>query len=144
MSEFVERLLATMSLEQKIGQCVVVGMSGTRITNDLREAIVRYQAGGLRLSPFARIFRYFSDDKAAKKTFEAGYRPSLEKIAGEGLPPYATPAEYAATLNELRSLAAARSPAIPLHMVIDQEGDTSKDLSRGGVVQFPSNLGLAA
>ncbi|MDX9959320.1 MAG: glycoside hydrolase family 3 protein [Spirochaetia bacterium] len=144
MSEFVERLLATMSLEQKIGQCVVVGMSGTRITNDLREAIVRYQAGGLRLSPFARIFRYFSDDKAAKKTFEAGYRPSLEKRAGEGLPPYATPAEYAATLNELRSLAAARSPAIPLHMVIDQEGDTSKDLSRGGVVQFPSNLGLAA
>lgn len=144
MSDFVERLLATMSLEQKIGQCVVVGMSGTRITNDLREAIVRYQAGGLRLSPFARIFRYFSDDKAAKKAFEAGYRPSLEKIAGEGLPPYATPAEYAATLNELRSLAAVRSPAIPLHMVIDQEGDTSKDLSRGGVVQFPSNLGLAA
>ena len=144
MSDFVERLLAAMSLEQKIGQCVVVGMSGTRITNDLREAIVRYQAGGLRLSPFARIFRYFSDDKAAKKAGEAGYKPSLEKIAGEGLPPYATPADYAATLNELRSLAAARSPAIPLHMVIDQEGDTSKDLSRGGVVQFPSNLGLAA
>ena len=144
MSDFVERILAAMSLEQKIGQCVVVGMSGTRITNDLREAIVRYQAGGLRLSPFARIFRYFSDDKAARKAFEAGCRPSLEKIAGEGLPPYATPEDYAATLNELRSLAAARSPAIPLHMVIDQEGDTSKDLSRGGVVQFPSNLGLAA
>jgi beta-N-acetylhexosaminidase len=133
-----------MSLEQKIGQCVVIGMSGTRITNDLREAIVRYHAGGLRLSPFARIFRYFSDDKAAERTGLADYKPSLEKIAGEGLPPYATPADYAATLNELRALAAARNPAIPLHMVIDQEGDTSKDLSRGGVVQFPSNLGLAA
>jgi len=144
MSEFVERKLAAMSLEQKIGQCVVIGMSGTRITNDLREAIVRYHAGGLRLSPFARIFRYFSDDKAARRTGAASYEPSLEKIAGEGLPPYATPADYAATLNELRALAAARDPAIPLHMVIDQEGDTSKDLSRGGVVQFPSNLGLAA
>ncbi len=29
-------------------------------------------------------------------------------------------------------------------MVIDQEGDTSKDFSRGGVVQFPSSMGLAA
>ncbi|MBU0935406.1 MAG: glycoside hydrolase family 3 protein [Spirochaetes bacterium] len=144
MSDFVERILASMSIEQKIGQCVVIGMSGTRITNDLREAIVRYHAGGLRLSPFARIFRYFSDDKAAQKSGAASYKPSLEKIAGEGLPPYATPQDYAATLNELRALAAARSPAIPLHMVIDQEGDTSKDLSRGGVVQFPSNLGLAA
>ena len=144
MSDFVERLMSTMSLEQKIGQCVVIGMSGTRITNDLREAIVRYQAGGLRLSPFARIFRYFSDDKAANTAIESGYRPSLEKIAGEGLPPYVTAAEFVATLNELRALAAARRPSIPLHMVIDQEGDTSKDLSRGGVVQFPANLGLAA
>jgi beta-N-acetylhexosaminidase len=144
MSDFVERMLAAMTLEQKIGQCVVIGMSGTRITNDLREAVVRYHAGGLRLSPFARIFRYFSDDKAAQKSLGAGYRPSLEKIAGEGLPPYASPEDYVSTLNELRTLAAARNPAIPLHMVIDQEGDTSKDLSRGGVVQFPSNLGLAA
>jgi beta-N-acetylhexosaminidase len=144
MSDFIERILAAMTLEQKIGQCVVIGMSGTRITNDLREAVVRYHAGGLRLSPFARIFRYFSDDKAAQKSLGAGYRPSLEKIAGEGLPPYASPEDYVHTLNELRALAAARSPSIPLHMVIDQEGDTSKDLSRGGVVQFPSNLGLAA
>ncbi len=144
MSDFVERILAAMTLEQKIGQCVVIGMSGTRITNDLREAIVRYHAGGLRLSPFARIFRYFSDDKAAQKAAGAGYRPSLEKIAGEGQPPYATPEDYVSTLNELRALAAARNPAVPLHMVIDQEGDTSKDLSRGGVVQFPSNLGLTA
>jgi len=29
-------------------------------------------------------------------------------------------------------------------MVIDQENDTSKDLSRGDVVQFPSNMGLVA
>ena len=29
-------------------------------------------------------------------------------------------------------------------MVIDQEGDTSKDYSRGGVIQFPSSMGLAA
>lgn len=144
MSERVDRIVSEMSLEQMIGQCVVVGMSGTVVTNDLREAVVKYHAGGVRLSPFARIFRYFSDEKAKKKDRDPAAVPVLEKIAGEGLPPYVSPREFATTLNGLRALAAARTPAIPLHTVVDQEGDTSKDFSRGGVVQFPSNLGLAA
>ena len=141
---WIEAILSKMSLEQKIGQCVVVGMSGTVITNDLREAIVRYHCSGIRLSAFARMFRYFSDEKARKQELGADFIPSMQKIAGAGLPPYATPGQYAEMLNELRQLAARRSPAIPLHMIIDQEGDTSKDFSRGGVVQFPSSMGLVA
>jgi len=140
----IEAILGKMSLEQKIGQCVVVGMSGTVITNDLREAITRYHCSGLRLSSFTRMFSYFSDDKARKQELDAGFVPSMQKIATGGLPPYTTPEQFAAMLNELRQLAAERSPAIPLHMVIDQEGDTSKDFSRGGVVQFPSSMGLVA
>ncbi|MBJ7392135.1 MAG: hypothetical protein JHC85_11240, partial [Chthoniobacterales bacterium] len=128
----IETILGQMSLEQKIGQCVVIGMSGTIITNDLREAILRYHCGGLRLSPFTRMFRYFSDGKAKQQELGEGFVPSLQKIADVGLPPYATPQQYAETLNELRRLAAQRTPAIPLHMVIDQENDTSKDFSRGG------------
>jgi len=38
----IETILEEMTLEQKIGQCIVIGMSGTVITNDLREAILRY------------------------------------------------------------------------------------------------------
>jgi beta-N-acetylhexosaminidase len=141
---WIEALLSEMSLEQKIGQCVVVGMSGTVITNDLREAILRYHCSGIRLSPFTRMFSYFSDEKAKKQELGADFVPSMQKIATGGLPPSLTPSQYAAMLNELRELAAQRSPAIPLHMVIDQEGDTSKDFSRGGVVQFPSNMGMVA
>src|SRR5216117_3334780 len=110
---WIEDLLGKMSLEQRIEQCVVVGMSGTIITNDLREAITHFHCSGIRLSGFTRMFKYFSDDKA-----------TLQKLAGEGLPPYASPEQYAAMLNELRELAAQRSPAVPLHMIIDQEGDT--------------------
>ena len=119
-------------------------MSGTVITNDLREAIVRYHCSGVRLSSFTRIFKYFSDEKAQKQVVGADFVPSQQKIAVGGAPPYATPEQFAATLNELKALAASRRPAIPLHTVIDQEGDVSKDFSRGGVVQFPSNMGLAA
>jgi beta-N-acetylhexosaminidase len=141
---WIESLLGKMSLEQKIGQCVVVGMSGTVITNDLREAITRYHCSGIRLSGFTRMFKYFSDDKAKKQELGADFVPSLQKMANEGLPPWASPEQYAAMLNELRDLAAERNPGIPLHMVIDQEGDTSRDFARGGVVQFPSSMGLVA
>ncbi len=140
----IENILKDMTLEQKIGQCIVIGMSGTVITNDLKEAILRYECGGMRLSPFTRMFRYFSDARAKKQAVGPDFVPSMQKLADPGKPPYRTPEEYAETLNELKRLAASRTPAIPLHMVIDQENDTSKDLSRGGVIQFPSNMGLVA
>ena len=142
--KFIRSVMDKMTVTQKIGQCVVVGMSGTQITNDLWEAITRHQCGGIRLSPFMRIFRYFSDDRAKAQQVGEDYVPSLEKIAHQGLPPYRTPEQYAAMLNELRELAKSRTPAIPLHMVVDQEGDTSRDISRGGFVQFPSSMGLTA
>ena len=143
-TEFINNIINKMTIEQKIGQCVVVGMSGTVITNDLREAITRYHCSGIRLSPFSNSFKYFSDSKAKKQVLEGDYKPSLQKIVKQGLPPYLTPEQYAEMLNELRDLAARRNPAIPLHMVIDQEGDTSKDFARGGVVQFPSNMGMVS
>ena len=141
---FIKSIVDRMTLQQKIGQCVVVGMSGTVITNDLREAITRYQCGGIRLSGFSRLFRYFSDDRAKQGELGPDFTPSMEKIYKDGPPPYYTPEQYAGMLNELRRLASTRDPVIPLHMVIDQEGDTSKDMARGGVIQFPSNMGLAA
>lgn len=140
----IENILKEMTLEQKIGQCIVIGMSGTMITNDLKEAILRYECSGMRLSPFTRMFRYFSDSRAKKQDVGDDFVPSMQKLADPGKPPYRSPEEYAEILNELKRMAASRKPAIPLHMVIDQENDTSKDLSRGGVVQFPSNMGLVA
>ena len=118
---YFDTLIGQMSLEQKIGQCVVVGMSGTVITNDLREAITRYHCGGIRLSPFTRIFRYFSDERAKQQALGADFEPSMQKIAKRGPTPYLLPGQYVALLNKLRDLAAQRDPALPLHMVIDQE-----------------------
>ncbi|MDZ7721835.1 MAG: glycoside hydrolase family 3 protein [candidate division KSB1 bacterium] len=141
---WIETILQKMTLEQKIGQCVVVGMSGTVITNDLKEAILRYECSGIRHSGFGRMFRYFSDDKAKQQELGKDFVPSMQKIALDGLPPYCDTRGYAQVMNELRDLAAQRHLKIPLHMIIDQEGDTSKDYARGGVVQFPSNMGLAA
>ena len=141
--EFIEDILSKMSVDQKIGQCIVIGTSGSMITNDVREAITRYHCGGVRLSCFARCFGYFSDDQAVQMDMGKDFVPSMEKNVKKGMAHWSSPEEYASTLNELRELAAQREPAIPLHMVLDQEGDTSKDMSRGGVVQFPASMGLA-
>ncbi len=141
--QFAQALVSRMSLEQKVGQCIVFGMAGVIITNDLRDAITKYHCGGIRLSPFARSFLYAHEDGVPKGATPRP-REVAEKITRPGPAPWLSPAEFAAMLNELRSLASQRDPAIPLHMVIDQEGDTSRDYARGGVVQFPSAMGLAA
>jgi beta-N-acetylhexosaminidase len=140
--QFVRDLTNRMSLEQKVGQCIVFGMAGTRITNDIREAVVRFHCGGIRLSPFDRYFAYIHDKQCIPQT--RNNRAPLIKMTRPGLPPAVSLSHFAAMLNELRRLAAERTPALPLHMVVDQEGDVSKDFAMGGVIQFPSNLGLAA
>lgn len=140
--QFVQALLRQMSLEQKVGQCIVFGMAGTRVTNDIREAITRYHCGGIRLSPFARFFAYANDREALPGHTRGA--PPLTKMTRPGLPPSLSLEQFAGMLNDLRGIAADRSPALPLHMVIDQEGDSSRDFAMDGVVQFPSNLGIAA
>ncbi len=139
--QFARALVRRMTVEQKVGQCIVYGMAGTIVTNDIKEAITRYHCGGVRLSPFTRKFTYAHE--ASKPSGENG-RKVLQKLTPPGIPPCLTPSQFASMTNELKSLALNRDPAIPLHMVIDQEGDTSKDYAFGGVAQFPSAMGLAA
>jgi hypothetical protein len=115
-SQLIDELGQRMTLAQKIGQCVVVGMSGTVITNDLREAITRYHCGGVRLSPFCRVFRYFSDERAKKQEVGSDFVPSMQKMAKQGISPHVTPEQFAGMLNELRDLAAQRDLIIPLQL----------------------------
>lgn len=138
----VECVLERMTLRQKIGQCVVVGWSGSTLTEDIREAVTLYHCGGVRLSPFTRFFRYFSDERLGTPELEASL--PREKHRLQGPPPWVSPEQYADQLAELRRLSLEHGARIPAHFVIDQEGDSSKDLSRGGIAQFPSALGLAA
>jgi beta-N-acetylhexosaminidase len=138
----VECMLERMTVRQKIGQCIVVGWSGSTLTQDIREAVVQHHCGGIRLSPFTRLFRYFSDHRLG--TPEHNNEHPREKHRVQGIPPWVSPERYAGQLAELRRLSVDHGAQVPIHFVIDQEGDTSKDISRGGIAQFPSALGLAA
>ena len=140
----IEDLVAEMTLEQKVGQCFTFGFSGTQITPDVVEAITKFHCGGLRLSPFSTIFRYFKEDDASYDYEGRNYAPSRIKLFKPGVPPYYTPEEFAELLNRFQELAASRPLGLPLHLVVDQEGDLSADYCRGGVNLFPSQMGLRA
>ena len=49
-NRWVDAILGTLSLEQKIGQLMVFPHYGTFITPDVRAMITRYPAGGLRIA----------------------------------------------------------------------------------------------
>jgi beta-N-acetylhexosaminidase len=129
----VEKILSKMTLEEKLGQMMTFEFCGTRITPDVIRSITKYHCGGLRVTP--HIFEALDYSKRHGISKEQEY---------QRLSPYAGPEQYAEMINELQRLAKKRPHGIPLHISLDQEGDWSQDLSRGGVNLFPSAMGLAA
>lgn len=141
----VSDLLGAMTLEEKIGQLFVFGLNGSQITPDLVKAITKLNCSGIRVTPNSRIFARY------KRPGSTGEGPVVRQPKGVGkdlkneVPaPYLTLQEYASILNQLKTLALNRPHGIPVHIVLDQEGNGSADLSRGGIRFFPHAMGLTA
>ena len=148
-SNWVDRQLGRMTLDQKIGQLMVFGFCGPVITPDVIELIQKYHVGGLRISQKFRMMTLAHDLKPGTVPTPAVKR-SLHLPAGRhrdfayhSRPVHCTAAEYAATLNRLREAALDRPLGIPLHLTIDQEGSASDDLLSGQRL-FPHPMGYAA
>jgi len=120
----IDRIVGRMTLEEKVGQCMTLAFYGTVITSEVVDLIENLHCGGLRLTPHNN-----TSDSA----------DLVRRLA-----PYYTPSQYAETLNSLQRIAAGRRLGLPLHMVVDQEGDLSVDYLHGGVNFFPSQMGLTA
>lgn len=135
--KWVDSILGSLTLDQKIGQLMVFPHYGTFITPDVREMISRHHAGGLRIAqkfaPGTCDFRAKSGSPPVRdRSFD---RPKeMERIA-------CTAAEFAATLNELRDLAMEHT-GVPLHTAFDQEGEGADFLFEQRLYPFP--MGLAA
>lgn len=146
---FVSQKLATMSLEEKVGQCLTFTWRGTMLTPSGIEQITRLHCGGLCLEPYAletcknlywgnsqidQNFKKPKDYCTISNTYFAG------KTFGISI----TPEEYTDRLNQLQKIAMNRPSGIPLHMTIDFEGDFKNDYMSGGIRQFPGPMGMAA
>lgn len=145
---WISDLLGGMNLEQKVGQLLVLGFSGPDITPDIAELVRKYHVGGFRVTQAFRFMTLANDIKPGERMDEMTakslyYASGLSRDCSSRIPVSCTPAEYAATLNELREMALCEKGAAPLHFTIDQEGSASDDLVSGQRL-FPHPMGITA
>jgi len=145
--EFIEQLIAGMTLEEKVGQCFTYMWSGHMVTPSVVESIEKLHVGALRVQPFClagkRLAYYDFDASGEGYKYPVGYKPIKENLFTGGGLAAASPQEYAAGVNKLQQIAMDCS-GIPLGISIDQEGDFSRDYCYGGINLFPSAMGLTA
>lgn len=111
----IDRLVAAMSLEEKIAQMFVVGVSNNPFYTpaETKKIIGELGVGGVGFQPFRSMF--------------------------------GDPATLAEMTGSLQEIALAHKPAIPLFVVLDQEGGTHQMFSnRFGGTDGPGNLALGA
>ena len=146
--EFVENLLGKMTIEQKVGQCFVIGFCGTVVTPVILERIRRIKPAGIRAGLTFRAKTALHDPYATSDVFAHRVlrepKGSVKDIIPGLLPPHCNNEEYCTFLNTMKQAALEDGLGIPLHVTMDMEGDVSCDYPRGGIYNFPFPMGAAA
>ena len=141
----VNKLVNTMTLEQKVGQMLALGFSGTYPHPDILRMIEQYHVAGFRVTPGSRKFiRELKPGSAGEPRVRRAAEWD-ERVYGVKIPaPSVLPQEYARTLNTLRqrALDAPRGAGIPPYFALDFEGNQSMDYYTLGMAGFPHPMGL--
>lgn len=147
--KFVNRLLSKMSIEQKVGQCLVLGFSGNAVTPETIRKIHEYQPAGLACGVKWRIRTIVHDPDGTNP--EYGSTRMLRVLRGTNrdylpnLPvPYCTNSEFCGILNRLKAASLENNTRIPVAITYDDEGDQSAEYFYGGYHFVPSWLGIAS
>ncbi len=147
--DFVEGIIAKMSLLEKCGQLLTFTWRGAYQTPSGIEQITKLHAGGLCLEPYAletckNLYwgRSQVDPNFEKPAdyFDIAHTYFESRAYGVSV----TPEELTEALNKLQEIAMNRNSGIPLHITIDMEGDFKNDYTAGRVLQFPPPMGLTA
>ena len=145
----VDQLMGKLTLEQKVGQLFTQAFYGSLVVPDIVRTIRDLNCGGLRITQYFRGFRRYARPGQAQEAFDKlsprDMRPDLIDDRKDLLcsSPYLSIGQYSEVLRRLKEIAADRPYDIPLHMMLDQEGDSSFDCLRGGMRYFPSQFGYA-
>lgn len=141
----VPQLLDRMRLEEKVGQMLVFGFSGTYPYPDIIDAVRRYHVAGFRVSPSGRKFaRYLKPGSPGYERVLRDPEP-LERLFGsKQFAPRVSARNYARTLNTLREAALESGAGVPLYFATDFEGNPSMDCFMRGILPVPHPMGLAA
>jgi beta-N-acetylhexosaminidase len=144
--DFVSNLIDGMTLEQKVGQCFVLGFVGTVLTPITLQRIRRFFPAGIRTgvtlrSKTAHHDPYATSDKFAHRVARAP-RGNAKDYKSGYINPTVTDAEYCSMLNRMKQEALDNGLGIPLHIAFDSEGGYSCDYGLNGMKLFPAPMGI--
>lgn len=144
----IEQIISRMTLEQKVGQCLVIGFCGTIPTPKIYERIKKYTPGGIRVSTVVRTKDALADPYAYnQERLDAVLREaedSVKDFTRGGIPPKVTNGEYCAFLNSLKQAALDNGLGVPVHITLDMEGGAGGCYVMGDMKYFPNAMGLAS
>ncbi len=136
----------SMSIEQKVGQCLVLGYVGTLITPEILRRIRSYYPAGLRVGLVWRTRNAIHDPGCTPPEFAHRMLRTPKGTTKDFIKdipvPFCTPADYCALLNRLKAEALNSSLGTPLHITFDHEGNDNADFYYG-VHQTPHAWGQA-
>lgn len=144
---FVEDILSRMSVEQKIGQTLVLGFVSTVISPDTIRKIHEIQpagfAGGLKWRIRTAIHDPGGTNVEYAKTRMIRTMKGTNRDFLTDIPcPHATNEQYCEVINTLRRASLENDPAIPIYLSFDDEGDQSAEYYRYGYRYMPTYWGI--
>ena len=125
MNQDIDSLIASLSLEEKIGQCLVIGFVGSVATPDIFRRIRQYKPAGIRVGMTMRTKTAIHDPYAtsASCAHRVIRRPQgMVKDFIPGIPAcHCTNEEWTGYLNSLKAEAMKNPHPIPIHITVDME-----------------------
>jgi beta-N-acetylhexosaminidase len=156
-SEIVDALMQRMSVQQKVGQLLLVSFSGADASEQsaIADLITNYHVGGVQLRASAQNFTNRGDMSTPKQIADlanALQRLAIRGEAGIETPeapeaPTRTPRPSSATVTPTLRIA-AEPRSIPMFIGITQENDLASNIElpevSDGVTQAPNAMALGA
>ena len=142
----MNEIISGMSIEQKVGQCLVIGFVGAVPTPEILRRIRTYYPSGIRAGLTMRVKTAVHDPYATSE--EHADRVIRHPKGGvkdflKGLPcVYCSNEEWVDYVNTLKNEALNNGLGLPLHFTLDMEGGNSADYNRGGIHYFPQPMGI--
>ncbi len=145
--DFVSNLLGKMTIEQKVGQTLTLGMSGSFVSPETIRKIHEYQPAGMACGLKWRIRTIVHDPAGTSAEF--GPKRMLRVLKGTnrdylpGLPvPHGTNSEFCEVLNKMKKASLENDTRIPLAITYDDEGDQTAEYFQDGYQLMPIFRGI--
>jgi beta-N-acetylhexosaminidase len=144
--EFVNGLISKMTIQQKVGQCFVLGFVGTILTPVTLQRIRKYHPAGIRTFVNLRAKTAAHDPYATGGKFaDRVARPpkgNVKDYLTDVPVTHISNKEYSMMLNSMKKAALENGLGIPLHITLDAEGGFSSDFCLNGTNLFPQPMGI--